>query len=632
MRAARTASGLVVVSLVTLGLLPAAASGAEPATAELSAATWHRQSPQPTGQRLDAIDMVSATQAWAVGEHGTIVHTDDGGATWRRQRSGTTEPLNAVSFIDPLNGVAMGNVNLFTRDGGVTWKRGSGAVGTVYGVEMATAQRGFATVSADFIYRTVDGGATWTRQNMPVFIGRVQFFDPLNGVASGAGILRTTDGGVTWTRVPGATGGPFFINFNEGWTVSGDEARHTVDGGVTYTAQTVPDNTWANDEHFADAEHGWAVGANSNIIATDDGGATWVTQLGGLGTGIANRYPLNAVDFADASRGLAVGNCGTILSTANGGDSWRQRFSGSCTLTADIAATDADHLWAAQTDGEVLRTVDGGRHWRRFMLPTADLSGGYLGGVDFVSDREGWVVSSAGSVGDQFVFHTTDGGRTWEQQGPHESANLFAIDSVDGRTIVAVGYACCVGPVITRSTDGGATWAVLPAQLSPYGGRFRAVQFATPDVGWISGDSGALLKTTDGGATWKQQDPLGLYQSYATYLDLAFVDERTGWVAVHDAGADSYLLHTTDGGLTWQKQQLPIESVARVVASPGGVVWASGLDALARSSDEGTTWTVERPAGRAAYDGLAVVGSRVWAGGTDFGEGTGGIWRRSTRS
>lgn len=66
---------------------------------------------------------------------------------------------------------------------------------------------------------------------------------------------------------------------------------------------------------------------------------------------IANRYPLNAVDFADASRGVAVGNCGVILLTANGGDSWRRRLHGSCTGASDIAATDATHLWAAQTDG-----------------------------------------------------------------------------------------------------------------------------------------------------------------------------------------------------------------------------------------------------------------------------------------
>lgn len=210
----------------------------------------------------------------------------------------------------------------------------------------------------------------------------------------------------------------------------------------------------------------------------------------------------------------------------------------------------------------MLRTVDGGRHWQRVILPTANLDGGYLGAQ------------------------------------------------------------------ITHSTDGGATWKALPIPLKPYGGRFRAVQFATVSTGWIAGDGGALLKTTDGGATWKQQNPLDLYGTYATYLDVSFVDGLTGWVAVNGESAESYLLHTSDGGRTWERQDLPVQLVTRVVASPGGVVWVGGVGAVAQSTDSGSTWTVEHPAADAAYDGIAVVGSSVWAGGTDFAEGTGGIWRR----
>lgn len=628
MHASRTTTGLVAAILPLLYAAPAVVPGAQGASATAGQG-WTRQSPQPTGQRLNDVDMFSGQDAWAVGELGAIVHTTDGGMTWRQQRSGTGEELNAVSFADPQHGVAMGNTNLFTTDGGATWQRGHGALGTVYDVEMADADHGFATGGADFIYRTADGGATWQRQEMPIAIGRVQFFDSLHGVASGAGVLRTEDGGETWTRVKGATGAPFFINADEGWAVSRDTARHTVDGGVTYKSQTVPDNTWANDEVFVDARHGWAVGANSNIIATDDGGASWVTQHGGVGSAIANRYPLNAVDFADAERGLAVGNCGTIMSTANGGDSWQQRLRGSCTLTFDITATDARHLWASQSDGEVLRTVDGGRHWERVITSVANLSGSYLGAVDFVDNRNGWVVSSAGTIGDQFVFHTADGGRTWSQQGPtNDPANLFGIDSVDGNTVVAVGYVCCVGPQITRSVDGGKTWEVLPPQLSSYGGRFRAVQFADLNTGWITGDAGALLKTRDGGATWKQQNPLGLFGSGAAFVDLSFVDDLTGWVAAYVSNSEGFLLHTTDGGRSWEQQSLPVPAVTRVVATPDGVVWVGGDGAVAHSTNGGDDWTVERPATEASFGAIAVAGSHVWAGGTDVRQGTGGIWRR----
>lgn len=623
---------LVALSTAWLGLAGAGAAAPvatrAPAVPDAVSTQWRHQSPDPTGQRLHDVDMVSATLAWAVGEHGEIIKTTDGGATWRRQRSGTTAPLNAVDFIDAKHGWAMGNVALFTTDGGTTWRQGSGADGSITGVAFADALRGTATLSADFVYRTVDGGVTWSRQAMSFPVGRVQYFDGLRGVASGAGVARTRDGGATWQRVAGATGGGFFINFQEGWSVSGDRAQHTVDGGKSWQRQTVPADTWANDEFFADALHGWAVGAEDNIISTSDGGDTWVTQRGGIGSGIAYRYPNEATAFADATHGLAVGVCGQLLSTADGGSTWRQRLSGSCTQTADLAATDANHAWASQTDGEVLRTVDGGRRWQRVILPTANMNGGYLGGVAFVDNRLGWVVSSAGSVGDQFIFGTTDGGRSWQQQGPHDGANLFGIDSVDGQNVVAVGYLCCTGPRIDRSTDGGATWTIVPNPLQPYGGRFRAVDFATSGTGWIAGDAAALLKTTDGGATWRQQNPLGLYGS-AGFFDLSFPDVDNGWVVGSDADNAPLLVHTTNGGRTWTRQDVPLASPTRVVATSATDVWVGGEGAVAHSVDGGVSWAVERPGPDASYGAIAVGGSSVWAGGYDFVQETGGIWHRS---
>src|SRR5829696_7400493 len=63
-------------------------------------ATWRKQSALPTGRTLNAVDMISPTEAWAVGQTGTIIHTADGGSNWAVQNSGTTEPLNAVHFKD----------------------------------------------------------------------------------------------------------------------------------------------------------------------------------------------------------------------------------------------------------------------------------------------------------------------------------------------------------------------------------------------------------------------------------------------------------------------------------------------------------------------------------------------------
>lgn len=56
------------------------------------------------------------------------------------------------------------------------------------------------------------------------------------------------------------------------------------------------------------------------IIATSNGGATWVKQRSGTSEN------LNAVTFTDATHGWAVGESGTILATTNGGATPAPKF------------------------------------------------------------------------------------------------------------------------------------------------------------------------------------------------------------------------------------------------------------------------------------------------------------------
>ena len=65
--------------------------------------------------------------------------------------------------------------------------------------------------------------------------------------------------------------------------------------------------------------------------------------------------------------------------------------------------------------------------------------------------------------------------------------------------------------------DGGATWRLPSAPLSPY--NLRAVGAAAAgEVGWVAGDFGTLLRSADGGVTW-QPTPLGRAANYlATHL------------------------------------------------------------------------------------------------------------------
>src|SRR3546814_5349710 len=82
-----------------------------------------------------------------------------------------------------------------------------------------------------------------------------------------------------------------------------------------------------------------------------------------------------------------------------------------CALPIWISAVDADVAWASGAKGTVLRTLDGGRHWRRIVVPGADE-------LDF-RDVEGFdaraaVVLAIGPGEASRVYRTEDGGEHWQ--------------------------------------------------------------------------------------------------------------------------------------------------------------------------------------------------------------------------
>jgi hypothetical protein len=72
-----------------------------------------------------SVAFVSPQSGWAVGRDGVILHTDDSGATWNFQASGTREDLDEINFATQQSGWAVGHAGtiLHTEDGGNTWSQ-----------------------------------------------------------------------------------------------------------------------------------------------------------------------------------------------------------------------------------------------------------------------------------------------------------------------------------------------------------------------------------------------------------------------------------------------------------------------------------------------------------------------------
>src|SRR5215471_18871486 len=71
---------------------------------------WFWQNPLPQGNGLFAAAAPDSSTVVVVGNLGTILRTDDGGATWTPQSSGTTKSLFGVSFVDANTGTAVGGL------------------------------------------------------------------------------------------------------------------------------------------------------------------------------------------------------------------------------------------------------------------------------------------------------------------------------------------------------------------------------------------------------------------------------------------------------------------------------------------------------------------------------------------
>jgi hypothetical protein len=199
-----------------------------------------------------------ASDGWAVGAAGTIVHTTNGGATWGTQAAPLSTPdLSAVVFTDASDGWAVGAAGtiLHTTNGGASWgPQTSHTSQSLRAVAFSDASDGWAVGAAGTIVRTTDGGLTWVTQDSSAthdLRGVAALAGGSRGFAVGAAgtVLRTLDGGVPDSTAPSTTASGLQTNGHTGWrnkaqtvtlvatdTGSGVAATYyTLDSGATQT-------------------------------------------------------------------------------------------------------------------------------------------------------------------------------------------------------------------------------------------------------------------------------------------------------------------------------------------------------------------------------------------------------------
>mgnify|MGYP002780185318 CR=1 FL=1 len=355
-------------------------------TALLGALRWREIGPHRGGRSVTVSGSVARpNEYWFGGTGAGVFKTTDGGESW-------------TSMTDRYFGGTIGAVAVAPSNPDVVY---------VGGGEYAI--RGNVS-HGDGVWRTTDGGKTWrflglgdTRQVSRIRVhptnpdvAWVAAFGHVWGPNAERGIFKTTDGGATWTRV-------LFVNDSTG---ASDLALDPNDPNTLYAA------FWQAHRKPWQLVSG---GAGSNIFKSTDGGATWTSlrTRKGMPAGLWGNIGLS-VSGANSRRVYAIieADEGGVFRSDDAGETWvrtsddrnlRQRAWYYSKIHADPKDTNVVYV----NNVSFMKSTDGGRTFRPIRAPHGD-------------SHDLWIAPDNSNrfieANDGGANVTTTGGRTWSEQ------------------------------------------------------------------------------------------------------------------------------------------------------------------------------------------------------------------------
>ena len=406
---------------------------------------------------------------------------------------------------------------------------------TIHKLVFAGTSNGWAAGENGTLIRTTNGGTSWS----PLFSGsfenllELDFADSLNGIlCSGPDILVTNDGGRSWDltyRFPGFTIDALKV-------LNTDTAFVGISNGI------------------------------GKLYWTSDGGQTWSELLGNLPGAILD------IDMRPAGNGILSGTGGMVMKTVNYGQTWTAVTMNTTDDLFDASMPTNQNIFIASSS-EIHISGNGGTSFSATPNP-----GGTLGS-DLLSIDFGNASNGVAGCRNGYVFHTTNGGTSWNQNFTDSWVDVHAVDAASSTTFFAAGS----GGALYKSSNTGTSWNNLGTRIADL--PLYAVDAFNSTVVYTCGAGGTILKSTNGGAGWVAQN------SNAGGEDLRgirFSSSTTG-LAV---GTNGTIVRTTDGGTTWNFIFSNIgESLYGVDRNSAGNWYVCGDDAKLATSPNGNIWT-----------------------------------------
>jgi len=524
------------------------------------------------------------------------------------------------------------------------------ALGHQYG---PNAQRG--------VFKSTDGGASWTNVLFrDVNTGAIDLamdpaepnvlfaslwqtrrppwnvYPPSNG--PGSGLYKTVDGGKTWTHVAG-NGFPSSVG-HIGISVSPAEHNRIYvivdtndpktggiyrsgDGGATWSHTDGEQRIWKRGWYFggitADPRNANEVYVmNTSTYRSTDGGRSFDAIKGAPG---GDDYHTLWIDPNDSNRMILGGDQGVVVSV-DGAKTWSSWYN-QPTAQFYHAATDNRFpywVYGAQQDSGAMAVPSRTRHRG---IGQADWLPIDVGGESGTIAAD--PLHPAHLYGNPPTYENIDTG--WEQDidPTHKFPDrvwrstwtLPVAVSPQNRRVVYVS-----NNVVFRSADGGKTWRIIspdltrgsnvvpsnldPATIADSTGLARrgVVYWIAPSPArahelWAGTDDGYVWITRDEGAHWQNVTPPQVTAwSKVGVIDASRFDPQTAYAAVDRHRLDDnrpYIYRTHDGGMHWTAitDGIPSTQFVNVVREDPkrpGLLYAGTDSTLYVSFDDGAHW------------------------------------------
>ncbi len=411
----------------------------------------------------------------------------------------------------------------------------------------------YAGIEDDFpslsgVYRTEDGGDTWTQ------------LKPLAGIAVWSLAIRDGD---PQTMAVGAADGVYLSHDRgETWKKISPDSKRDLRPVVSLSFEAKnPDALYAGTTHLP-----WR---------TSNAGTTWDS----INSGMLDDSDVFSIRTDPHTPGRVFASaCSGAYRSENGGNHWVRLPTPIGAFRVYLLALDpntADRVFAATSSG-LLKSVDAGASWKKVSthpIHSIAFDSAAAGRIYFASDDAGILVSSDG--GD--TLHESNHGFTNE--------NFMGLAGAENE--LYVNFAAS-GRNILSSADSGQTWA--PLHAAPGGAVTAFAATAGQHKALLAATAAGLFRSLDNGRSWTASPlPSGTARTRPQIQQLQ-ASGSTAFAAVTSTGAFT----SEDAGRSWKPCPAPhsgIEWYGLALQSSGThLAFAATSHGLFRSADRCQTW------------------------------------------